>query len=615
MSTTEDDIGPKAAGGGAGVGGGGKFPSRRAVMVEIEKWARRYNIPIGFALAVCDFESTMGQNHSMWSGPYIGPMQVSANANWFGLNPHKWQQNVEIGVRYLRNLHDHTPGIQTWHDTYAAYNAGPSNWQNNGTALHNASEVVHTWRTQYDNFGGVGGGHGHGGGNGGHGGGHGGNGGGGHGSSQLHDFIHTARRQIGDPYIWGDTGPNGFDCSGLVDYALAKAGVHVPGRLTAQGFHTWTDPVSKKQLQRGDLVFFNYGRLGAGQADHVGIYLGNGKMIAASSSADKVQVQSVDWSAFIGGGQIPHLHGQAGGGGGGDGGGAGGGNPSVGPGPQALGGKGHEALSPGELASILRGYGLSPHVFSDLIDKAVREQWSPAEFTAKLYGSDVFQKTFPGIFNKDGSLKMTPSEYLQLAYGAGGFSDIARNFGIKLDRDRIGVLIGGDVSPDEWANRALIFQTAKSNDIYRQSFNSILKGSGNDPVKKNEWFDFIAGKPEAKIYDLYEAASLQAAPGLNFEGTGKGALKAAGQIGKPGEFVDIKALIQTVQQQKDFIAPELTRAGITDADLAVLAGGQDPKGIKSTLEGILRSRQALSTVSGQVSAAGGGLFPAAPLGR
>ena len=120
-------------------------------------------------------------------------------------------------------------------------------------------------------------------------------------------LINIAHRQIGDPYVWGDTGPAGFDCSGLVDFSLKKVGVHVPGRLTANGLQNWTHPVSKHQLDPGDLVFFNYGRLGPGQADHVGIYKGHGKMIAASSSAGHVQVQPVDWSNFIGGGVIPHL--------------------------------------------------------------------------------------------------------------------------------------------------------------------------------------------------------------------------------------------------------------------------------------------------------------------
>lgn len=126
-------------------------------------------------------------------------------------------------------------------------------------------------------------------------------------SSEAGRLINIAHRQVGDPYIWGDTGPNGFDCSGLVDFSLQKIGVHVPGRLTANGLQNWTHPVAKHQLSPGDLVFFNYGRLGAGQADHVGIYKGHGKMIAASSSAGHVQVQPVDWSAFIGGGAIPHL--------------------------------------------------------------------------------------------------------------------------------------------------------------------------------------------------------------------------------------------------------------------------------------------------------------------
>ena len=63
---------------------------------------------------------------------------------------------------------------------------------------------------------------------------------------------------------------------------------------------------------------------------------------------------------------------------------------------------------------------------------------------------------------------------------------------------------------------------------------------------------------------------------------------------------------------KDFVAPELRAAGITDADLAVLESGADPKNIQGQLQQIVRNRQALvgSNLGGNVSAAGGGLFPA-----
>lgn len=89
--------------------------------------------------------------------------------------------------------------------------------------------------------------------------------------------------QRGDRYKWGAAGPNHWDCSGLTMKSFAKAGVKLPhytGALLRKG-----KKISKRNMQRGDLVFPSRG--------HVGIYLGGGKMLAASSGKGKVIVQNV----------------------------------------------------------------------------------------------------------------------------------------------------------------------------------------------------------------------------------------------------------------------------------------------------------------------------------
>ena len=264
-------------------------------------------------------------------------------------------------------------------------------------------------------------------------------------------------------------------------------------------------------------------------------------------------------------------------------------------------------VAPGELAGILRAYGMNPRLFDDLIRQAIVNQWTPEQFIGEIYASDEFAAAFPGIFNRDGSLKLTPSEYLQMAYGFGGYVDIARNFDIKLTPRKIGMLVHGNTSPDEWALRAQILQQAKRTEAYRSEFNAVLEASGQEPLDKNEWFKHIAGRSQARVENLYEAVSLRMAGDLNI--TPEEALAAAGAIGaeRPAEQVDINAILAETRKFKSLIGPELEAAGIIDADLAVLAAGADPKGIRAKLEQILRNRQALTSVR-----AGGGAerFPA-----
>ena len=84
---------------------------------------------------------------------------------------------------------------------------------------------------------------------------------------------------LGVPYVFGGTSPYGFDCSGYVQYVFANAGVSLPRTADVQ-FEVGT-PVSTAELVPGDLVFFSTYTYGA---SHVGIYVGDGNFIHASSS-------------------------------------------------------------------------------------------------------------------------------------------------------------------------------------------------------------------------------------------------------------------------------------------------------------------------------------------
>lgn len=99
------------------------------------------------------------------------------------------------------------------------------------------------------------------------------------------DIVAYAREQIGDPYVFGATGPNRFDCSGLVEYVYKHFGVKTP-RIAADQANFGT-AVQWGKMQPGDLIFFNWS--GGSRAEHVGIYSGNGKMIEAPHTGDHVK--------------------------------------------------------------------------------------------------------------------------------------------------------------------------------------------------------------------------------------------------------------------------------------------------------------------------------------
>ena len=104
--------------------------------------------------------------------------------------------------------------------------------------------------------------------------------------------VDTALAQLGKPYVWGAAGPNSFDCSGLTQFAYGAAGIGLPHSSRMQaGVGT---PVAHAALQPGDLVFF-YSPI-----SHVGIYVGNGQVVAAPTGGDVVKIQSMAYMPFSG---------------------------------------------------------------------------------------------------------------------------------------------------------------------------------------------------------------------------------------------------------------------------------------------------------------------------
>lgn len=111
-------------------------------------------------------------------------------------------------------------------------------------------------------------------------------------SGAARTAIQTACAQVGDPYVWGATGPDSFDCSGLTMYSYAKAGIQLTHFTGAQ----WreTKPISRSDARPGDLVFF------FSDLHHVGLYLGNNIMVHASRAGKPVSVASINYMPVAG---------------------------------------------------------------------------------------------------------------------------------------------------------------------------------------------------------------------------------------------------------------------------------------------------------------------------
>jgi hypothetical protein len=110
--------------------------------------------------------------------------------------------------------------------------------------------------------------------------------------------VAEAQKYIGVPYLWGGTDPSkGLDCSGFTQLVYGNLGVDLP-RTSSQQATAGTPVASVADARPGDLVFFDYSSSSAG-IDHVGIYVGNGKMIAAPQPGEAVKVQDVGTPTVI----------------------------------------------------------------------------------------------------------------------------------------------------------------------------------------------------------------------------------------------------------------------------------------------------------------------------
>jgi cell wall-associated NlpC family hydrolase len=111
-------------------------------------------------------------------------------------------------------------------------------------------------------------------------------------------MLDAAKSKLGDPYLWGGTGPDAFDCSGLTQFAYGAAGIALP-RVAADQWNVGVK-VDLGGLLPGDLLFWATDPADPATIHHVAIYLGGGMMLAAPHTGDVVKVQPVYMDGFFG---------------------------------------------------------------------------------------------------------------------------------------------------------------------------------------------------------------------------------------------------------------------------------------------------------------------------
>lgn len=121
--------------------------------------------------------------------------------------------------------------------------------------------------------------------------------------SQL---MSEAEKYIGYPYVWGGSSPStSFDCSGFVCWVYTHSGVYNLPRTTAQGIYNQCAPISRSDAKPGDLVFFTRTYVSSEPVTHIGIYVGEGKMLHCGDPIKYASIDSEYWSShFYGFGRL-----------------------------------------------------------------------------------------------------------------------------------------------------------------------------------------------------------------------------------------------------------------------------------------------------------------------
>ena len=261
-----------------------------------------------------------------------------------------------------------------------------------------------------------------------------------------------------------------------------------------------------------------------------------------------------------------------------------------------------------QFEEFLGGLGFQGGEFTHLIIQAIQEDWSATEFQQALKESPRFQRMFPGLVEKDGTINVLLGNTLGSAVynyrrWQEAYAKIAKGR-VHLTTKMMGVLVTGQISPDEFGARLNAVSSAQANPELLAALNEELVAAGKKPLDETGWLKFLAKTGPTKFYDIYEAAQLRAST-LNLEP--EAALALARAVGTPGQAADVGSIIKAINALKPQIAPELERMGITDEDLVLLESGADPNNMLPQIRQLLAQRQAMGGhVSGSYARQGPG---------
>jgi peptidoglycan DL-endopeptidase CwlO len=118
-------------------------------------------------------------------------------------------------------------------------------------------------------------------------------------NAEVVAFLEAAESRLGMPYVWGGDGPTDFDCSGLVQWSFARAGVVMPRVAAEQALVGPKVPLS--ELEPGDLLFYHTDPTAPDYISHVAIYLGGGKMLQAPMPGLDVEIVPADFGSEFAG--------------------------------------------------------------------------------------------------------------------------------------------------------------------------------------------------------------------------------------------------------------------------------------------------------------------------
>lgn len=197
---------------------------------------------------------------------------------------------------------------------------------------------------------------------------------------------------------------------------------------------------------------------------------------------------------------------------------------------------------------------------------------------AMILRSNVFKRFYPGIFRANGTLKMSPAEYESYVDSA---KAQARSAGFTISRKQVGFLIQRDTSAEAYGFRVAKAAEIRANADVLNAFNRELKAAGEKPLRRAEQvFDFLTGKADQRVYDLYERSAIRgAAESAGLDITRRRARQLAQGAAGTTDLETALDAFGRIATEREFALQELRSFGLSDRDLQAiefgLAGGAE----------------------------------------